>query len=227
MLLGVLVFAANALILTGHLSGDRPSESVVIRGGDTVGRDARNTPSEVAVAAVQNGEIGGTQANSPASPAQDTVQSPAPHTIRSSVPHPPKDEQTADLDEPHPAAHPVSDIPPEGAELAAIGTNAAVIRVAPSATAAQLFAFPLGRRVRVGERENGFAEIEDLGSGEVGWVEEAALGPAESNTQRAKREAYADSGIEPPAISKPRAKGRWARQRGRKGGLLGRLMGRF
>jgi len=225
MLLGALVFAANVLILTGHLPGDRPSESVAIRGGDTVGRDARNTPSEVAVAAVQNGEISGTQADSPPG-------SPAPSPIQSSVPLPalpPENEQAVDLDGPalHPAAAPVSDTIPERAELAAIGTSAVVIRVAPSATAAQLFAFPLGRRVRVGERENGFAEIEDLASGEVGWVEEAALGPAESNTQRAKREAYADTGIEPPAISKPRAKGRWARQRGRKGGLLGRLMGRF
>ena len=222
-LLGALVFTANVLILTGHVPGERLSKSAISLNGEAIERDTRNTPSEVAVAAVEtrDGEIG-TRADSP-----DSL---APRTVRNFVQHPAlplKDEQAADLDEPalHPAADPV--IQAEGAELATIGNSTAVIRAAPSASAAQLFSFPFGRRVRVGERENGFAKIEDLGSGEVGWVEETALGPAELNTQRSGRESYADAKIEQPAMSKPRAKGRWARQRGRKGGLLGRLFGRF
>ena len=220
-LLGALVFTANVLILTGHVPGDRLSESAISQNDEAIDRDTRTPPSEVAVAAVEtsDGKIG-TQADSPASL--------APSTIRNFVQHPAlplKDEQAADEPALYPDADPV--IQAEGAELATIGNSAAVIRAAPSASAAQLFAFPFGRRVRVGERENGFAKIEDLGSGEVGWVEETALGPAELNTQRSGRKSYADAKIEQPAMSKPPAKGRWARQRGRKGRLLGRLLGRF
>lgn len=219
LLVGAMVFAVNALILTGHLSPDRFSEHADSQSGDSLDRGIDSAPRgpELALNAVENQDIEtASRIDSPsASTEHGAVQGDMPLPTL-----PPDSEQAADLDEP------TVQLASEQGELAIISSRAAIIRAAPSASAAELFAFPPGRRVRVGGHENGFARIKDLASGEVGWVEDAALGPAETKTQRAKRESFADATIERPAVSKPRETGRWVRQRGRKGGLLRRLMGR-
>ena len=40
-----------------------------------------------------------------------------------------------------------------------------------------LFAYSVGRPLRVISREGGFARVQDLGSGQLGWVRESSLAP--------------------------------------------------
>jgi hypothetical protein len=79
---------------------------------------------------------------------------------------------------------PKSEIQPSSAtqseqrnELVKVAGNAAVVRSEPAASAPMLFAYPVGRPLRVVERHAGFARVEDLRSGQLGWIEETALAP--------------------------------------------------
>jgi hypothetical protein len=47
----------------------------------------------------------------------------------------------------------------------------------PTAASSVLSAYAAGRPLRVISREQGFARVQDLGSGQFGWVKEAALAP--------------------------------------------------
>ncbi len=53
----------------------------------------------------------------------------------------------------------------------------AVGRVQPSAASPVLFAYSVGRPLRVIAREGGFVRVQDLGSGQLGWISETALAP--------------------------------------------------
>ena len=52
-----------------------------------------------------------------------------------------------------------------------------VVRARPSAEAAPLYAYAVGRPLRVITREGRFVRVQDLGSGKLGWVEESSLVP--------------------------------------------------
>ena len=52
-----------------------------------------------------------------------------------------------------------------------------VARAEPTTIAPVLFAYTPGRPLRVIAREGGFAHVQDLGSGQYGWVKESALAP--------------------------------------------------
>ena len=52
-----------------------------------------------------------------------------------------------------------------------------MVRSRPSAEAPPLSAYSVGRPLRVIAREAGFVRVQDLGSGQLGWVEAAALAP--------------------------------------------------
>ena len=52
-----------------------------------------------------------------------------------------------------------------------------MVRSRPSAEAPPLSAYSIGRPLRVIAREAGFVRVQDLGSGQLGWVEAAALAP--------------------------------------------------
>jgi hypothetical protein len=62
-------------------------------------------------------------------------------------------------------------------EWAQIAGYTAMGRLHPSSTSPVLFAYSVGRPLRVLSREGGFARVQDLGSGQLGWVEEASLAP--------------------------------------------------
>jgi hypothetical protein len=50
-------------------------------------------------------------------------------------------------------------------------------RLHPSSTSPVLFAYSVGRPLRVLAREGGFARVQDLGSGQLSWVRETSLAP--------------------------------------------------
>ena len=52
-----------------------------------------------------------------------------------------------------------------------------VVRAEPTTTSPVLFAYAAGRPLRVIAREGGFARVQDLGSGQYGWVKDSALAP--------------------------------------------------
>ena len=52
-----------------------------------------------------------------------------------------------------------------------------VVRAEPTTASPVLFAYAAGRPLRVIAREGGFARVQDLGSGQYGWVKESALAP--------------------------------------------------
>jgi hypothetical protein len=62
-------------------------------------------------------------------------------------------------------------------------------RLHPSSTSPVLFAYSVGRPLRVLSREGGFARVQDLGSGQLGWVEEASLAPFTGGRQPEHRVA--------------------------------------
>jgi len=62
-------------------------------------------------------------------------------------------------------------------EWVQIAGYTAVGRVHPSSAAPVLFAYSVGRPLRVLARQDGFARVQDLGSGQLGWVREASLAP--------------------------------------------------
>jgi hypothetical protein len=62
-------------------------------------------------------------------------------------------------------------------EYVQVSEYTAVGRVRPSATSPVLFAYSVGQPLRVIAREEGFVRVQDLGSGQLGWVKETALAP--------------------------------------------------
>ena len=52
-----------------------------------------------------------------------------------------------------------------------------MVRSRPSAEAPPLYAYAVGRPLRVIAREGGFVRVQDLGSGQLGWIEEVSLVP--------------------------------------------------
>jgi hypothetical protein len=63
---------------------------------------------------------------------------------------------------------------PEWVQVAGYTT---MVRARPSAEAAPLYAYAVGRPLRVITREGRFVRVQDLGSGKLGWVEESSLVP--------------------------------------------------
>jgi hypothetical protein len=52
-----------------------------------------------------------------------------------------------------------------------------MVRARPSAEAPPLYAYSVGRPLRVIAREGRFVRVQDLGSGKLGWIDEASLAP--------------------------------------------------
>jgi hypothetical protein len=52
-----------------------------------------------------------------------------------------------------------------------------MVRARPSAEAPPLYAYSVGRPLRVIAREGRFVQVQDLGSGKLGWIDEASLAP--------------------------------------------------
>ena len=62
-------------------------------------------------------------------------------------------------------------------EWVRVADYTAVGRVRPSAASPALFAYSVGRPLRVIAREGGFVRVQDLGSGQLGWISETSLAP--------------------------------------------------
>jgi len=73
-----------------------------------------------------------------------------------------------------PAAEPRGERRDEWVQVAGYTT---MVRSRPSSAAPALFAYSVGRPLRVLAHEGGFVRVQDLGSGKLGWVEEASLAP--------------------------------------------------
>ncbi|MEX2165572.1 MAG: SH3 domain-containing protein [Methyloceanibacter sp.] len=73
-------------------------------------------------------------------------------------------------------------LPPEAAakrriEWVQAARYMAVVRAQPSASSPVLFASTYGRPLRVIGREADFVRVQDLGSGQLGWIEARAISP--------------------------------------------------
>jgi SH3 domain-containing protein len=119
-----------------------------------------------------------------------------PFSFAEDWPTPPPLNETVRAKEPRHAASPapaeaaaspfrrvplVAPVAPKGAERqdqwARIGGYTTVARGEPTTAAPVLFAYTPGLPLRVIAREGGFAHVQDLGSGQYGWVKENALAP--------------------------------------------------
>ena len=80
-----------------------------------------------------------------------------------------------------------------------------VVRSRPSSAAPPLLAYSVGRPFRVIAREAGFVRVQDLGSGQLGWIEESSLVPFVGGyRQRELVEPQVDAVAEPQAtVAKP------------------------
>lgn len=79
-----------------------------------------------------------------------------------------------------------------------------VVRSRPSAEAPALYAYPVGRSLRVIAREGRFVRVQDLGSGQLGWIEEASLVPFFGGyRERAPVAAPQIAAVAPPAQAAP------------------------
>ena len=119
-----------------------------------------------------------------------------PFSFAEDWPTPPPFNETVRAKEPQPAALPppaeaaassfqrvslVAPVAPKGVERqdqwVQIGGYTTVARAEPTTAAPVLFAYTPGLPLRVIAREGGFAHVQDLGSGQYGWVKESALAP--------------------------------------------------
>jgi hypothetical protein len=73
-----------------------------------------------------------------------------------------------------PAIEPKTERRNEWVQIAGYTT---VVRSRPSSAAPPLLAYSVGRPFRVIAREAGFVRVQDLGSGQLGWIEESSLVP--------------------------------------------------
>jgi hypothetical protein len=62
-------------------------------------------------------------------------------------------------------------------ELVQVAGYTAIARAQPTASAHVLTGYPVGRPFRVIAREAGFVRVQDLESGQFGWIAEASLAP--------------------------------------------------
>ena len=111
---------------------------------------------------------------------------PTPPTLNETVRA--KDPRPAALQPPADAAAPsfqlvslAAPVPPKGVERrdewVQIAGYTTVVRAEPTTASPVLFAYAAGRPLRVIAREGGFARVQDLGSGQYGWVKDSALAP--------------------------------------------------
>jgi hypothetical protein len=113
------------------------------------------------------------------------------------------DEMKAELAAKAPAPEPQAPWRNEWVQIAGFTT---VGRLHPSSTSPALFAYSVGRPLRVLAREDGFARVQDLGSGQLGWVRESSLAPFTGGyRQREERAAEPVVAAAPPeaAVAKP------------------------
>ncbi len=110
-------------------------------------------------------------------------------------PTPPRVNETVRAKEPRPVASNsdpaaaallqrvslVAPVAPKGVarhdEWVQIASYTTVVYAEPMTASPVLFAYTPGRSLRVIAREGGFAHVQDLGSGQYGWVKESALVP--------------------------------------------------
>jgi uncharacterized protein YraI len=86
---------------------------------------------------------------------------------------------------------------PEWFDETAVAAEPALVRSGPSDAAPMLYAFPAGRTMRVIERQDGFAAVQDVRSGARGWIATEALASnlmtaATNKSPRADRHAKAE-----------------------------------
>jgi len=84
-----------------------------------------------------------------------------------------------------------------------------MVRAGPSAASPVLLAYAVGRPLRVIAREAGFARVQDLGSGQFGWIKETSLAPF-TGGYRQREDVIAEpqlvaSAAPPPAAAHPAA----------------------
>src|SRR3989304_5931419 len=76
-----------------------------------------------------------------------------------------------------------------------------VVRSRPSSAAPPLLAYSVGRPFRGVAREAGFVRVQDLGSGQLGWVEESSLVPFVGGYRQREQQV-----VEPQvAVAEPQA----------------------
>jgi len=76
-----------------------------------------------------------------------------------------------------------------------------VVRSRPSSAAPPLLAYSVGRPFRVIAREAGFVRVQDLGSGQLGWIEESSLVPFVGGYRQREQQV-----VEPQvAVAEPQA----------------------
>ena len=66
---------------------------------------------------------------------------------------------------------------PKRDEWVQVAGYTTVVRSRPAAEAPPLYAYSVGRPLRVIAREGHFVRVQDLGSGQLGWIEQASLVP--------------------------------------------------
>jgi hypothetical protein len=91
-------------------------------------------------------------------------------------------------------------------EWVQVGAYTSVVRSRPSTEAAPLQAYPAGRALRVLTREGSFVRVQDLGSGQLGWVEAAAVVPFTGGyrlRQTPPAEPQIAAAVPPIAMSEP------------------------
>lgn len=104
-----------------------------------------------------------------------------------------------------PAAEPNAERRDEWVQIAGYTT---VVRSRPSSASPALFAYAVGRPFRVIARDAGFARVQDLGSGQLWWIQETSLVPFVGGyRQREHRVAEPQVAVaEPPAtVAEPPA----------------------
>jgi SH3-like domain-containing protein len=106
---------------------------------------------------------------------------------------PPGAPQTKDVDQ-----------QPVHSERVKVSQSTATVRAAPTSESAMLFAFPYGRELRVMSREQGWVQIMDPGSKQVGWIEENAVTPSGAEQQQeAENQAPPGASRGVPAYGSP------------------------
>jgi Bacterial SH3 domain len=101
-----------------------------------------------------------------------------------------------------------SDETPERFDETAVAAKPALVRSGPSEAAPMLYAFPAGRTMRVIERQDGFAAVQDVRSGARGWIATEALASnlmtaATDKSSRAERHAKAEIKTPQPTAGIP------------------------
>ena len=100
-------------------------------------------------------------------------------------------------------------------EWVQVASYTTVVHARPSSSSPVISAYPIGQQLRVIARESGFARVQDLGSGHLGWIAEAALVPR-MRGYRVREPAPAEPQVvaaaepSPPPLLRPTS--RWQRR---------------